>query len=480
MKNLVFERNKKLVFVPYRNVKTNNSTGGLYGFKPLLNPVLKQVSPIVAHSLRWTIKNPKKLTVGLAGVTEVLASTLNGDVFLPLPPPSLDAMFLTTDLTIERPLRVATEIVKPTLVINPMEMEKTKGVSYQNRDKNGELDRRVNALVEGLPPLENGTYFTTIYTMGSTEGEQKEQLSILTSILPSPIEDLDQFRDAVIHINTILVILGNLGDSLSPGEKKGALRMMEVLYDLVDSEKKTYSINQSNFTAWKGTLPKSTVNEPAGVYYSEKYNLILHKHGDYFNRLIKEENDYIINNSSSSSFDEKEVHKRVVQENQEYISNLIKEHELATLRGEIGIVRDSILKNAKENLTSIIGRSHQMAEELINVSIPKMENLSFIAKSRLEQFKNYSLLNKNLFLGFGLATVSLAYALYSKNLLSFIRKGLGYFFLHFRKKDTILDVIKKIPLPIPKSDIKMRPTEILGTGAIATTLLAKLLKNIKR
>lgn len=60
------------------------------------NTKLKHVvTPLLRTAINFGINNRGKIGVGLAGITETVISSLNGDFIIPSPPAALDTMFLS-------------------------------------------------------------------------------------------------------------------------------------------------------------------------------------------------------------------------------------------------------------------------------------------------------------------------------------------------------------------------------------------------
>jgi hypothetical protein len=141
--------------------------------------------------------------------------------------------------------------------------------------------------------------------------------------------------------------------------------------------------------------------------------------------------------NNQSSVDEKFLLQRQRDETYENIRKLQEEFELQKVREKIQSLKDELKSENVAVLNNVIGRSHEMLKQVIEKTIPAMENLYKEAESDLKTF-----INNRWKFSLGGALFGLGLFIFSKKwTLSAIKSFLGIFFVSLRKKDVVTSTV---------------------------------------
>jgi hypothetical protein len=107
-------------------------------------------------------------------------------------------------------------------------------------------------------------------------------------------------------------------------------------------------------------------------------------HKDFFGRV----NDRLKSQpeDTTSGLDDKYLLQRQMDETYANLRKIQEEFELQKVKEKIQSLKDELKSDNVAVLNNIIGRSHRMLEQMVEKTIPEMENLYKAAESDLKKF----------------------------------------------------------------------------------------------
>jgi molybdopterin converting factor small subunit len=453
--------------------------------KSKVTMLMPHITPLLRGVVNMGINNKGKLSAIVAATTEVIASTVNGNILIPEAPSALDAMFQSP---IEKGKEKVTENFNNDNV-NTSEiniMQKNNEIVYDiwsDINRNG-INVNLNEACLNI--------YNYIYKISGNAVEDQKYLVALCQDIPKNIQNIPEFNNAIIKVNTIVFLGALFKDQLGHDEYQNYLERVHNISKIIDQNKSlinnTDDYNKCKKTIYSlitGNLPKTF--EIKLMPTEKTYLDILNNHSTYFARVKSR-----INGQSQSlgneTFDhDSDILKRHLEESYSKINEILKQQELLNIQNNINNLRENLEDDVKSKMNSIIGRSELMMEKIVKNIIPNLDNLYKLSEEKLQNFKSSILANPKFFSALGITIVAgISYYAYNYALLSSVKKFLGYFFLSFREPlvNNITDTLKNtIQNTVTNNDINIkgvRPTEVVGAGVIATSVLLQLLKKLKR